>query len=120
MNRQILAVILLFGTLLVYPQTCNDGIRNGFEVDIDCGGVCSPCQTGLTEGQMITVEDNMGYAYRHAVWLPPGYDQSNSYRKLPLIVFFHGNGGNQINLMQSLPTVSHYYMHGALYHNHIT
>ena len=28
---------------------CNDGIRNGDETDIDCGGSCPPCDGGVTE-----------------------------------------------------------------------
>ncbi|WP_452602835.1 GEVED domain-containing protein [Pontimicrobium sp. MEBiC06410] len=31
----------------VTPQpTCTDGIQNGDETGVDCGGSCSPCQTG--------------------------------------------------------------------------
>ncbi|MEW7276994.1 GEVED domain-containing protein [Aquimarina sp. 2201CG1-2-11] len=28
--------------------TCNDGIQNGNETGIDCGGSCTPCQTNVT------------------------------------------------------------------------
>ncbi len=28
--------------------TCTDGIQNGDETGVDCGGSCSPCQTGVT------------------------------------------------------------------------
>ncbi|MDY8138065.1 GEVED domain-containing protein [Aquimarina sp. 2201CG5-10] len=28
--------------------TCNDGIQNGDETGVDCGGSCSPCQTDVT------------------------------------------------------------------------
>ncbi|GGX19361.1 M43 family zinc metalloprotease [Aquimarina muelleri] len=28
--------------------TCNDGIQNGDETGIDCGGSCTPCNTGIT------------------------------------------------------------------------
>lgn len=31
----------------LYPQ-CNDGIRNGGESDVDCGGSCGPCGIGLS------------------------------------------------------------------------
>lgn len=27
--------------------TCTDGIRNGDETDVDCGGSCTPCETGI-------------------------------------------------------------------------
>lgn len=30
----------------VAQPTCNDGIQNGSETGIDCGGSCTPCQTG--------------------------------------------------------------------------
>ncbi|MEM2956603.1 MAG: LamG-like jellyroll fold domain-containing protein [Candidatus Pacearchaeota archaeon] len=31
----------------IYMPTCSDGIKNGFETDIDCGGpLCSPCTIG--------------------------------------------------------------------------
>jgi hypothetical protein len=26
---------------------CNDGLKNGDETDVDCGGACAPCATGL-------------------------------------------------------------------------
>lgn len=31
--------------------TCEDGIKNGTETDIDCGGNCTPCTTGVTPGR---------------------------------------------------------------------
>lgn len=75
-----------------YSSLCNDGVKNGLEIDIDCGGVCVPCEEGLESGLMITVDETDVYEYRHAIWLPPGYDMTNEYRELPLIVFLHGNG----------------------------
>ncbi len=30
----------------VTPETCQDGIRNQDETDIDCGGTCAPCPEG--------------------------------------------------------------------------
>ncbi|WP_081864982.1 hypothetical protein [Chondromyces apiculatus] len=31
-----------------YFGTCIDGVQNGFETDVDCGGMyCEPCQEGL-------------------------------------------------------------------------
>jgi len=32
-------------TGLSFAQTCSDGIQNGSETGIDCGGTCSPCPT---------------------------------------------------------------------------
>jgi len=33
----------LDGQICVYGPTCNDGIQNGTETGIDCGGTCAPC-----------------------------------------------------------------------------
>jgi len=30
----------------VFPATCSDGVDNGLESDIDCGGNCAPCPAG--------------------------------------------------------------------------
>ena len=30
----------------VAQPTCNDGVQNGDETGVDCGGSCTPCQTG--------------------------------------------------------------------------
>src|SRR5690606_20897860 len=29
------------------PANCTDGVRNGIETDVDCGGLCPPCADGL-------------------------------------------------------------------------
>ncbi|MGH1387436.1 M43 family zinc metalloprotease [Kordia sp.] len=35
------------------PPTCNDGIQNGDETGIDCGGSsCAPCQTACTDNEV--------------------------------------------------------------------
>ena len=34
-------------------ETCNDGIQNQDETDIDCGGVCPPCPTGISQSLSI-------------------------------------------------------------------
>ena len=36
-----------YGWIIVNPPSvnCNDGIQNGNETGIDCGGVCEPCET---------------------------------------------------------------------------
>ncbi len=37
--------------------TCNDGIKNGNETGIDCGGSCAPCNNGGNGGGNSTVEN---------------------------------------------------------------
>jgi hypothetical protein len=34
----------------IYPPTCSDGIQNGDETGIDCGGSCPPCETPVLQG----------------------------------------------------------------------
>ena len=39
-------------------ETCSDGIQNGDETDIDCGGaLCSPCATGCTAPTNLSVNN---------------------------------------------------------------
>jgi len=33
------------------PDTCADGVNDGKETDVDCGGICAPC----SDGQACTV-----------------------------------------------------------------
>jgi hypothetical protein len=36
------------------PPTCNDGILNGNETGVDCGGPdCAPCQTGCNDNEVV-------------------------------------------------------------------
>ncbi|WP_172826949.1 di-heme oxidoredictase family protein [Flammeovirga sp. SJP92] len=49
-------------------DTCSDGIQNGDETGIDCGGSCAPCQSGGTgEGTCgdfgLTIVDGQGVLY---------------------------------------------------------
>ncbi|MCB0647475.1 MAG: hypothetical protein KDC49_12490 [Saprospiraceae bacterium] len=47
-----IASIILF-TQCVKDASCSDGIKNGDEVEVDCGGTCAPCATctdGLKNG----------------------------------------------------------------------
>lgn len=37
-------------------HTCNDGIQNQDETDVDCGGVCSTCQNELTDVEIVTAD----------------------------------------------------------------
>jgi hypothetical protein len=32
---------------LISEPTCSDGVKNGAETDVDCGGLCVPCGDGL-------------------------------------------------------------------------
>lgn len=34
------------------PPTCDDGVQNGNETGVDCGGSCAPCSTGCTENEV--------------------------------------------------------------------
>jgi hypothetical protein len=46
----ILALLLGGGCIIVDngpSNNCNDGVRNGSETDIDCGGSCGKCASGL-------------------------------------------------------------------------
>ncbi|ANQ48104.2 family 31 carbohydrate-binding protein [Flammeovirga sp. MY04] len=52
----------------VVTNTCSDGIQNGDETGIDCGGSCTPCQSGGTgEGTCgdfgLTIVDGQGVLY---------------------------------------------------------
>lgn len=33
-------------------STCNDGIQNGDETGVDCGGSCAPCQSGCSDNEV--------------------------------------------------------------------
>lgn len=39
------------------PSSCTDGIQNGTETGVDCGGSCSPCVTGC--GTVIDIDGNV-------------------------------------------------------------
>src|SRR5690242_8515726 len=41
-----IASLLGGGCVLVAPSTCGDGVKNGSESDVDCGGLCSACPDG--------------------------------------------------------------------------
>lgn len=40
--------IFILSTSLNLPTTCNDGIQNGTELGVDCGGFCKPCAGALS------------------------------------------------------------------------
>ncbi|MDZ7612446.1 MAG: hypothetical protein U5K51_01005 [Flavobacteriaceae bacterium] len=39
---------------IVITPTCNDGIQNGNETGIDCGGTCAPCIGSVDVAGLIT------------------------------------------------------------------
>ncbi|MEM6878615.1 MAG: T9SS type A sorting domain-containing protein, partial [Bacteroidota bacterium] len=39
------------------PFSCSDGLQNGDETGVDCGGICAPCNF---EGLIIDIQDNHG------------------------------------------------------------
>lgn len=52
-SRRSLALSDKFGTVASGP-TCTDGIQNGDETGVDCGGSsCVPCATGCTENELL-------------------------------------------------------------------
>jgi hypothetical protein len=72
-NRYILLFAMLLGSLVfiqcdddengnvITQETCNDGIQNGDETGIDCGGsACVPCGQSLNFGGNYVQEDQAG------------------------------------------------------------
>jgi hypothetical protein len=50
--------------------TCTDGIQNGNETGVDCGGTCAPCNTGCTD---VTINSN-NFEAGFGIWLDGGTD----------------------------------------------
>jgi len=44
----------------IYQDRCNDGIKNGDETGIDCGGSCEPCDESELFSGIYMQEDQMG------------------------------------------------------------
>lgn len=44
----------------IYQDRCNDGIKNGDETGVDCGGSCEPCDEGELFSGVYMQEDQMG------------------------------------------------------------
>ncbi len=42
-------------------ETCTDGIQNGDETGVDCGGSCTPCSTGCTPVTILSDDFEAGY-----------------------------------------------------------
>ncbi|NJL75265.1 MAG: hypothetical protein HC892_09790 [Saprospiraceae bacterium] len=51
-------------------NTCNDGIQNGDETGVDCGGSCSPCNVGCTPVVLNTQNFESGLG----IWIDGGTD----------------------------------------------
>ena len=45
-----LSALFFYGCEISGPATCGDGIQNGNEIGIDCGGDCPPCASYSIEG----------------------------------------------------------------------
>ena len=46
----LLSITFLFSCEMTGPSTCGDGIQNGTETGVDCGGDCPPCAPYSIEG----------------------------------------------------------------------
>ena len=52
------------------PPSCEDGIQNGDETDIDCGGSCAPCESACTD---ININGN-DFESSYGLWNDGGSD----------------------------------------------
>ncbi len=43
----------------ITTPTCNDGIQNGDETGVDCGGSCQPCSTGSLSAKLLPPNDKI-------------------------------------------------------------
>jgi len=69
---------LVTATVAPPPPTCNDGIQNGSETGIDCGGPdCDACAPIITDGQCegygVSYVGGQGYLYSHVSLGAPCY-----------------------------------------------
>jgi hypothetical protein len=90
-------------------SSCSDGIQNGSETGIDCGGSCMPCQTGGGTSISGTLElklDNYpsetSWAVKNAsgtitLFSGSGYNQSNQIINIPIGLTIGQNYLFQIN-----------------------
>ena len=75
-DSTILATGASFGSLetnnicLGGEPTCEDGIQNGDETDVDCGGSCAPCETACTD---ININGN-DFESSYGIWNDGGSD----------------------------------------------
>lgn len=63
----------------IIQETCRDGIQNGDETGIDCGGsVCAPCDDSLSFKGIFRQEDQMGRPLTNTLYGKDGFrDQFN-------------------------------------------
>jgi len=64
--RRSLALSDKCGTIVTAP-TCSDGIKNGTETGVDCGGSCAPCETSCTENK-VTLAINFDKYPKETSW----------------------------------------------------
>ncbi|NNL92387.1 MAG: T9SS type A sorting domain-containing protein [Saprospiraceae bacterium] len=57
------------------PPTCTDGIQNGNETGVDCGGDCPPCNTGCTDVDIDFEDFESGWG----IWNDGGSDCRRRY-----------------------------------------
>ena len=57
--------------------TCNDGIQNGNETGVDCGGSCAPCQTSSCTGQISTFPYSESFESGLGLWTQDTSDNLN-------------------------------------------
>jgi hypothetical protein len=55
---------------VIEQVTCTDGIQNGEETGIDCGGECGPCLNGLDFSGLYVQEDALGRPGINLVYSP--------------------------------------------------
>jgi hypothetical protein len=86
------------GDLSCVAATCTDGIKNGNELGVDCGGSCIACASLLTTGKkgtQLLFNHTPGYNHQsggitgYILYLPPNYNSANKY---PVMIFLHGAG----------------------------
>lgn len=65
----------------IYQDRCNDGIKNGDETGIDCGGSCEPCdESEIFAGEYIQ-EDQMGRPGTNILFNKDGFRDSLNVTK---------------------------------------
>lgn len=60
----------------IYQDMCNDGVKNGDETGIDCGGSCEPCAEEELFAGRYKQEDQMGRAGVNLLFNKPGLRDS--------------------------------------------
>lgn len=70
MKNTMLFALLAVGFISCKKETCTDGIKNQDEVNVDCGGACSPCsieypETGNYGANILFVSDTLHFTHEH-------------------------------------------------------